>query len=113
MPSGSGVSSRFHSSVQALRSIRAGLPVSDRDRRVSPDPAESILSLTTGWVSASSVVSHTEPHHTPAAPSAMAAAIWRPRPIPPAPSTGTGATASTISGIRTMEAISPVWPPAS
>ena len=48
-----------------------------------------------------------------AAPSAIAAAIWRPRPMPPAPSTGTGATASTISGISTIEPTSPVCPPAS
>ncbi|GKU48006.1 hypothetical protein NJB14194_46230, partial [Mycobacterium montefiorense] len=40
--------------------------------------------MTTGSVSASSVVSQTEPHHTPSAPSASAAAIWRPRAIPPA-----------------------------
>ena len=69
--------------------------------------------MTTGWVSASSVVSHTEPHHTPCAPSAIAAAIWRPRPMPPAPSTGMSPTASTISGISTIVPISPVCPPAS
>jgi len=33
--------------------------------------------LTTGEVSASSVVNHTDPHHTPSAPRANAAAIWR------------------------------------
>ena len=62
----------------------------------------------------SSVVSHTDPVHTPCAPSASEAATWRPEPMPPAPSTGTsGPTASTISGVSTMLAISPVWPPAS
>ena len=71
------------------------------------------FSFTTGWVSASSVVSHTDPHHTPWAPSAIAAAIWRPVAMPPAASTGVGATASTTSGTSTIVAISPVWPPAS
>ena len=62
----------------------------------------------------SSVVSHNEPVHTPCAPRASEAATWRPEPIPPAPSTGTsGPTASTISGVSTMLAISPVCPPAS
>ena len=36
-----------------------------------------------------------------------------PEPMPPAASTGTGATASTTSGTSTIVAISPVWPPAS
>ena len=35
MPSGAGASGASHASVQALRSMRAGLPVSDRERRVS------------------------------------------------------------------------------
>ena len=62
----------------------------------------------------SSVVSQAEPIHTPAAPRASAATIWRPEPIPPAASTGTcPPTASTISGTSTMLAISPVCPPAS
>ena len=65
MPSGSGLSARSHSSVHAVRSMRAGLPVNDRDRTVSDELAARNLSLTTGSVSASSVVSHTEPHHTP------------------------------------------------
>ncbi len=89
------------------------MPVIDRDRTVSEELAAKNLSLTTGTVSASSVVSQTDPHHTPSAPSARAAAIWRPRAMPPAASTGTGATASTTSGTRTMVATSPVWPPAS
>ena len=75
MPRGAGLSGRSHSSVQAVRSIRAGLPVIDRDRTVSEELAARNLSLTTGGVSASSVVSHTDPHHTPSAPSARAAAI--------------------------------------
>ena len=69
--------------------------------------------MTTGWVSASSVVNQTDPHHTPCAPRARAAATWRPSAIPPAASTGTGATASTTWGTSTMVPISPVCPPAS
>ena len=66
----------------------------------------------------SCVSSQAEPIQTPAAPSASAAAIWRPQPIPPAASTGTlpplgPPTALTISGMSTMLAISPVCPPAS
>ena len=110
---GSGAPALSHSSVQALRSILAGLPVSDRERTVSLDVAARNFSLTAGCVSASSVVSHTDPHHTPSAPSAIAAAICRPLPIPPAASTGVGATASTTSGTSTIVAMSPVWPPAS
>ena len=45
---GSGVSGRSHSSVHAVRSMRAGLPVSDRDRTVSEDVAARNFSLTTG-----------------------------------------------------------------
>ena len=93
--------------------MRAGLPVNERDRTVSDEVAARNLSLTTGIVSASSVVSQTEPHHTPSAPSASAAAIWRPRAIPPAASTGTGATASTTSGTSTIVETWPVCPPAS
>ncbi|COY66756.1 Uncharacterised protein [Mycobacterium tuberculosis] len=59
------------------------------------------------------MVNQTDPHQTPSAPRANAAAIWRPRAIPPAASTGVGDTASTTSGTRTMVATSPVWPPAS
>ena len=80
----------------------------DRDRSVSDEVAARNFSFTTGCVSASSVVSHTEPVHTPWAPSAIAAAICRPRAMPPAARTGRGATASTISGTRTIVAISPV-----
>ncbi len=62
----------------------------------------------------SRVVSHSEPVHTPCAPSVSAAAACLPEPIPPAASTGTRSpTASTISGSSTIEAISPVCPPAS
>ncbi len=49
-------------------------------------------------MSASSTVSHKDPVHTPDAPMTMAAAIWRPEPMPPAASTGNGATASITSG---------------
>ena len=54
--------------------IRAGFPVIERDRTVSPRPARRNFSFTAGEVSASSVVSQTDPHQTPAAPSAIPAA---------------------------------------
>jgi hypothetical protein len=111
--SGAGAAALSHSSVQALRSILAGLPVSDRERTVSLEVAASILRCTAGSVSASSVVSQTEPHHTPWAPSAIAAATWAPVTIPPAARTGVGETALTTSGTRTMVEMVPVWPPAS
>ena len=75
---GPGDAADSHSSVHAERSWRAGLPVRLRERSVSDDVAARNFSLTNGWVSASAVVSHTEPHHTPSAPSASAAAICRP-----------------------------------
>ncbi len=61
----------------------------------------------------SSLDSHTEPHHTPAAPRASAAAICRPEAMPPAASTGRLPAMSAISGVSTMVAMVPVWPPAS
>ena len=89
--------------------MRAGLPVSDRERTVSRELALTNLSRMNGGTSDSSVVSQTEPHHTPSAPSAIPAAIWRPVPIPPAASTGTVApTASTTSGTSTIVDTSPV-----
>ena len=79
--------------------------------------AASTAAVTAGAlvvVAYSSVASQAEPIQTPTAPSASAAAIWRPQPIPPAASTGTCApAASTTSGISTMLPISPVCPPAS
>ncbi len=80
---------------------------------MSPDPAARNFFFTTSPVSASSVVSHTEPHQTPCAPRAIAAATWRPVPMPPAPSTGVGCSASTTCGTSTIVAMVPVWPPAS
>ena len=61
-------------------------------------------------VSDSTVASHTEPVHTPAAPIAMHAAIWLPFMMPPAASTGTSRiffTARTTSGTSTMVETSP------
>lgn len=46
-------------------------------------------------------------------PSASPAAICWPLPIPPAASTGRGATSLTTSGHNTIEPTSPQWPPAS
>ena len=73
--------------------MRAGLPVSERDRTVSLDEAARNFCFTTGSVSASAVVSQTEPHHTPCAPSAIAAATWRPRHDAAGSEHGSGATA--------------------
>jgi hypothetical protein len=88
-------------------------PVDARERTVSLVRARTNLSRTAGVVSASSVVSHTEPVHTTLAPRTMAAAIWRPLAMPPAASTGRPSTASTMSGMSTMLPMSPVCPPAS
>lgn len=60
--------------------------------------------------SASVVVSQREPSQTPWAPRARPAAICSPLPMPPAARTGSGATASAISGTSTIVAMSPVWP---
>ena len=85
--SGSGASLLLQASDQADCNWRVGLPVRLRERTVFADDAYSIFSFTVGIVSASLVVSQTEPHHTPAAPIAMQAAICRPVAIPPAAST--------------------------
>ena len=58
-------------------------------------------------------MTHCEPVHAPCAPSASAAAICCPLPMPPAASTGTGATSLTTCGHNTIEPISPQCPPAS
>ena len=107
------MSSRSHVSVQVERRKRACLPVIARVRTVSPVSAASNFSRAKRSNSDSAVVSQTEPHQTPCAPNARAAAICRPLWIPPAANTGVGVTALTISGISTMPPISPVWPPAS
>ncbi len=70
--------------------------------------------MTSGCMSASLVSSQTDPVQAPCAPSAIAAAIWRPSAMPPAASTGTsGPTVSTTCGTSTIVEISPQWPPAS
>lgn len=76
--SGDGALFSSHASVHDERSCRDGLPVHDLDRTVSLDVADNIFSLTTGVVSASEVVSHTEPHHAPDAPMAIDPAICPP-----------------------------------
>ncbi len=58
-------------------------------------------------------MTHCEPVHAPCAPRASAAAICWPLPIPPAASTGTGATSLTTCGHSTIEPTSPQCPPAS
>jgi len=73
--SGLGAPSASQASVQSERSWRQNLPVRDFERIVSLAVAASIFSFTTGLVSASGVVNHTEPVHAPAAPIATAAAI--------------------------------------
>ena len=105
--------------VQSDTSCRDGLPVRPAERIVSREDAASIFCLVYGAVSASSVVSHTDPVQAPAAPSATEAAICRPVTIPPAASTGvsrppgTSAMASRTSGISTIVVTSPQCPPAS
>ncbi len=87
-----------------------------RDLTVSREVAAIIFCLVYGAVSASSVVSQTEPVHAPSAPSAIAAAICRPVTMPPAASTGTfliGLIASMTSGTSTIVVTSPQCPPAS
>jgi len=114
MGSVAGASSRSQASVHRVRSCRAGLPVMARDRTKSRDVAARRLADTSGDTSASAVSSQTDPVHTPWAPRAMAASIWRPSAMPPAARTGTsGPTASTTWGTSTMVEISPQWPPAS
>ncbi len=111
--SGSGESGASHASVQALLSMRHGLPVNDRERTVSRDPASSSCCFCAGGRSASSTVSHSDPAHTPCAPSASAAAICSPEPTPPAANIGVGAMALATWGHSTIEPTSPVWPPPS
>ena len=113
MPSGFGFSGFSQASVQSLRSMRQGLPVQERERTVSWLVALSSDSCCAGGVSASSTVSQSEPVQTPCAPSISAAAICRPSPMPPAASTGSGATASITCGQSTTLPMSPVWPPPS
>ena len=106
--SGPGESGPSQASVQGVRSRRAGLPVMLRERTVSREVACSSFSVSTGLASASATVSQIDPVQTPWAPSASPATAWRPQPMPPAASTGTGETASTTSGISTMLDTSPV-----
>ena len=73
--------------------MRQGLPVNERDRTVSRLEASSSDCFWAGGRSASSTVSQSVPLHTPAQPRASAAAICSPVPMPPAASTGVGATA--------------------
>jgi len=56
-----GVAGLSHSCVHADFSWRAGFPVRDLLRVVSAEEAPRNFFFTVGWVSASSVVSHTEP----------------------------------------------------
>lgn len=53
------------------------------------------------------------PRLTPAAPSIKAAAMPRPSKMPPAATTGIGATASTTCGTSAIVLTSPAYPPAS
>src|SRR5262249_38513555 len=113
---GSGLWGDSHASVHADFSWRENFPVRHFDLTVSRAVAASIFSRNICGTSDSEVVSHTEPVHTPAAPIAMHAAIWRPFAIPPAASTGTsriGLIARMTSGISTMVDTSLQWPPAS
>ena len=102
--------SRSHASVQTERNCRAGFPVRPRERTASREEAAIIFSRKISVVSDSTVASHTEPVHTPAAPIAMQAAICRPVMMPPAASTGTSRIfliALITSGTSTMVETSP------
>src|SRR5260370_257750 len=66
----------------------AGFPVRPAERMVSRDVAARNFCPVSGAVSASSVVSHTDPVHAPSAPKAPDAAICLPVTIPPAANTG-------------------------
>ena len=85
---GSGASSACQASVHADRSWRVYLPVRLRERTVWRELAERNFCFTAEAVSASAVVSQTEPVHTPCAPIAITAAICRPVAMPPAANTG-------------------------
>jgi len=74
MLSGPGDSGPSQASVHAVRSWRAGLPVSARDRTVSRAVAASSFCCRTAGNSCSTVVSQIDPVHAPWAPSASAAA---------------------------------------
>ena len=101
--------SASQASVHSFFSMRHGLPVHERERTVSLAGRVQVASRSApGGASASSTVSQSEPVHTPCAPIASAAAIWLPLPMPPAASTGVGATASMTCGQSTMLPISPV-----
>jgi hypothetical protein len=75
IPSGPGPFGSSHASVHAFRSMRAGLPVYERDLTVSDEVASSIASTDSLLELLSAVVSQSEPVHTPCAPSASEAAI--------------------------------------
>ena len=108
-----GRSGFSQASVQSLRSMRQGLPgPGARAHGVLAGRAQR-GSCCAGGASASSTVSQSEPVHTPCAPIASAAAICRPSPMPPAASTGSGATASITWGQSTTLPTSPVCPPPS
>jgi hypothetical protein len=101
---------RSHASVQTERSCRAGFPVRLLERTASREDAAIIFSRKISLVSDSTVASHTEPVHAPAAPIAMQAAICRPVMMPPAANTGTSQTgliALITSGTSTMVETSP------
>src|SRR5260221_14232837 len=86
---GFGAPSASQASVQSERSWRQYFPVRDLERIVPREVAASIFSFTAGDVSASGVVSQTDPVHAPAAPIAIQAAICRPATMPPPARTGT------------------------
>jgi hypothetical protein len=111
--SGAGPSGRPHSSVPRVRSLRAGLPVVDRDRTVSPDPACRKLSLTAGAVSASAVVSHTRPAPHAVRAEGHAGGQLPAAGTPPAASTGMGPDGVDDLVNEQHGGDEPVCPPAS
>ena len=75
MSSAAGEPGTIQAFVHALRTTRFGFPVIERVMIASADVAAMIFCLMAGSTSLSAVVNHTEPHHTPAAPRHIAAAI--------------------------------------
>src|SRR5947199_213026 len=107
-----------HCSTNGVRSARCGAfgqpPPNSMVRTVSSSVAATTFSLYNEWAAASGVARNRVPRTTPSAPSASAATTPRASAIPPAATTGVGATASTTRGTRTIVATWPAtWPPAS
>jgi hypothetical protein len=78
------------------------LPVRAGDRTVSELAAARNFCFIAALAMSSLLGSETEPHHTPSAPRARAAAICAPDAIPPAARTVTPRATPTISGVSAI-----------